>query len=329
MLYLLAALFGLLIGSFLNVCIYRLPRDQSVVWPASRCTTCGRALSWYENIPVVSYLALRGRCRTCGERISLQYPIVELLTAAIVVGALAWYGLTPLFAVRAAFACAMLVLFVVDLQHQILPNEITLPGILAGLAASFFLEPGWRSALAGAVAGAASRIFSRSSGGASAAAAITAAPCSPIKPLMRTLSPARMCSRPKHRLRLRRPIPEVLIKIESALPFSTTLKSPATIFTPAARAASAMLSATFSRTKISQPSSTINPHERKSGVAPSTARSLTVPQTASLPISPPGKKSGDTTYESVVKHKASPSPTGLPITAESDIWSSHSLRKRF
>ncbi len=152
--YLLAALFGLLIGSFLNVCIYRLPRDQSVVWPASRCTTCSRALSWYENVPVVSYLALRGRCRTCGERISLQYPIVELLTAAIVVGALAWYGLTPLFAVRAAFACAMLVLFVIDLQHQILPNEITLPGILAGLAASFFLEPGWRSALAGAVAGA-------------------------------------------------------------------------------------------------------------------------------------------------------------------------------
>ena len=102
--YFLAALFGLLIGSFLNVCIYRLPRDQSVVWPASRCTTCGRALSWYENIPVVSYLALRGRCRTCGERISLQYPIIELLTAAIVVGALAWYGLAPLFAVRAAFA---------------------------------------------------------------------------------------------------------------------------------------------------------------------------------------------------------------------------------
>ena len=152
--YLVAALFGLLIGSFLNVCIYRLPRDQSVVWPASRCTTCGRPLAWYENIPVVSYLALRGRCLTCGERISLQYPIVELLTAAIIAGALAWYGPTPLFAVRAAFACAMLVLFVIDLQHQILPNEITLPGILVGLAASFFLEPGWRSALVGAVAGA-------------------------------------------------------------------------------------------------------------------------------------------------------------------------------
>ena len=152
--YVLAALFGLLIGSFLNVCIYRLPRDQSIVWPASRCTRCGRALSWYENVPVVSYLVLGGRCRTCKEPISLQYPIVELTTAGIVVGALAWYGLTPLFVVRAAFACAMLVLFVIDLQHQILPTEITLPGIVAGLAASVFLEPGWRSALIGVIAGA-------------------------------------------------------------------------------------------------------------------------------------------------------------------------------
>jgi leader peptidase (prepilin peptidase)/N-methyltransferase len=152
--YFLAALFGLLIGSFLNVCIWRLPKDESIVWPASRCTSCARELAWYENIPVFSYLALRGRCRTCRSRISIQYPIVELTTAAIVAGALAWYGLTPLFFVRAAFACAMLVLFVIDLQHQILPNEITIPGILIGLVASFFLDPGWRSALIGAFAGA-------------------------------------------------------------------------------------------------------------------------------------------------------------------------------
>jgi leader peptidase (prepilin peptidase) / N-methyltransferase len=153
MLLLLAALFGLVIGSFLNVCIYRLPLDQSIVWPASRCTTCGRELSWYENVPVFSYAALRGRCRTCGEHISLMYPIIELVTAALFAGLLAWYGLTPLFAVRLVFACAMLVLFVIDLQHQILPNEITLPGIAIGLLASVFLEPGWRDALIGAVAG--------------------------------------------------------------------------------------------------------------------------------------------------------------------------------
>ncbi|RPJ70982.1 MAG: prepilin peptidase [Acidobacteria bacterium] len=151
----LAGLFGLLIGSFLNVCIYRLPRDLSIVWPASRCTTCGRELSWYENIPVISYLALRARCRSCGERISPMYPLIEIVTALIFAGALAWYGLTPLFAVRLVFACAMVVLSVIDLQHQILPNEITLPGIAVGLVASVFLEPGFRDALIGAVAGAA------------------------------------------------------------------------------------------------------------------------------------------------------------------------------
>ena len=119
----LAGLFGLLIGSFLNVCIYRLPRDLSIVWPASRCTTCGRELSWYENIPVFSYVALRGRCRSCGERISPMYPVIETVTALIFAGALAWYGLTPLFAARLVFACAMLVLFIIDLQHQILPER--------------------------------------------------------------------------------------------------------------------------------------------------------------------------------------------------------------
>ncbi len=150
----LAGLFGLLIGSFLNVCIYRLPRDLSIVWPASRCTTCGRELSWYENIPVFSYVALRARCRSCGERISPMYPVIEIVTALIFAGALAWYGLTPLFAARLVFACAMLVLAIIDLQHQILPNEITLPGIAIGLVASIFLEPGVRDALIGAVAGA-------------------------------------------------------------------------------------------------------------------------------------------------------------------------------
>jgi leader peptidase (prepilin peptidase)/N-methyltransferase len=151
--FVIAALFGLVIGSFLNVCIYRLPLDQSIVWPASRCTTCGRALAWYENIPVFSYLALRARCRTCGQHISVMYPLVEVATAAMFVLWLWAFGLTPLFAVRLLFGCAMIVLFVIDMQHQILPNEITLPGIAVGLAASLFLEPGWRDALIGALAG--------------------------------------------------------------------------------------------------------------------------------------------------------------------------------
>lgn len=149
----LLGLLGLIIGSFLNVCIYRLPRRQSVNWPGSRCTTCDRALSWYENIPVVSWLVLRGRCRTCGERISAMYPLVELVTGALFVAGYVIYGWTPLLAVRLAFACAMVVLFVIDLQHHLLPNVITVPGIVIGFALSLVLPPGWKASLIGLIAG--------------------------------------------------------------------------------------------------------------------------------------------------------------------------------
>jgi leader peptidase (prepilin peptidase)/N-methyltransferase len=153
MAYLLTVLLGLIVGSFLNVCIYRFPRGQSVVWPASRCTTCGREISWYENIPVLSYAALRGRCRTCGERISPMYPLIEILTAGVFAATYAAFGPTWLLPIRAVFGAAMIVLLVIDLQHQILPNEITLSGVVVGLAASFLAEPGPRDALIGAVAG--------------------------------------------------------------------------------------------------------------------------------------------------------------------------------
>jgi leader peptidase (prepilin peptidase) / N-methyltransferase len=153
MAYAIAALFGLVIGSFLNVCIYRLPRDLSIVWPASRCTTCGRELSWYENIPVFSYAALRGRCRTCGQHISVMYPLIELLTAGVFVATVAVVGLSWLLPIRLLFGSAMIVLLVIDLQHQILPNEITLSGILVGLVVSLVAPPGWRDALLGAIAG--------------------------------------------------------------------------------------------------------------------------------------------------------------------------------
>jgi leader peptidase (prepilin peptidase)/N-methyltransferase len=147
------ALAGLTIGSFLNVCIYRLPRRESIAFPASHCTSCQRPLAWYENVPVLGWIALRGRCRTCAARISVMYPLVELTTAAVFVGGGLIYGLSPLLFVRLAFACALIVLFVIDLQHQILPNVITLPGIVAGFAASVFLPPGWLSSLIGIVAG--------------------------------------------------------------------------------------------------------------------------------------------------------------------------------
>ena len=144
---------GLVVGSFLNVCIYRLPRRQSVNWPGSRCTSCDRSLSWYENIPVVSWLVLRGRCRTCGERISVMYPIVELVAGVLFAAGYLIYGSTPLLAARLAFACAMVVLFAIDLRHHLLPNVITVPGIVVGFLLSLMLPPGWKASLIGLVAG--------------------------------------------------------------------------------------------------------------------------------------------------------------------------------
>lgn len=149
----IVAAFGLVIGSFLNVCIYRLPREESVVWPASRCTSCGRALEWFENIPVLSWAVLAGRCRTCRAPVSAQYPLVELVTAVLFVGAYLAWGWTPLLAVRLLFVCGLIVLFAIDYEHQILPNVITLPGIVVGVAASLVLPPGWASALIGLLVG--------------------------------------------------------------------------------------------------------------------------------------------------------------------------------
>jgi leader peptidase (prepilin peptidase)/N-methyltransferase len=144
---------GLACGSFLNVCIYRVPRRESLNWPASHCTSCDRPLGWFENIPLVSWIVLRGRCRTCADRISPMYPAVEASTGAVFVAGYFIYGWTPLLAARLLFACAMVVLFAIDLRHRILPNVITLPGIVIGFALSFFLPPGWLASLSGLLAG--------------------------------------------------------------------------------------------------------------------------------------------------------------------------------
>jgi leader peptidase (prepilin peptidase) / N-methyltransferase len=146
-------LFGACIGSFLNVCIYRLPLGQSLVWPGSRCTSCARELSWFDNIPILSWVFLGGRCRTCRAPVSAMYPIVEATTALAFIGGYLLYGLTLLALVRVLFACALIVLFVTDLQHKILPNVITLPGIVIGFVCSFFLPPGWRDSLIGVLVG--------------------------------------------------------------------------------------------------------------------------------------------------------------------------------
>jgi leader peptidase (prepilin peptidase)/N-methyltransferase len=148
-----AALFGAIAGSFLNVCIHRLPLGTSIVWPGSACPHCGRSLAVIENIPIVSYLALRGRCRTCGAPISARYPTIEALTAAMF--ALGWwyYGPGVLLASRLVLGCALIALFEIDREHHLLPHAITLPGIVAGFIFSCFTEPGWQSSLLGILVG--------------------------------------------------------------------------------------------------------------------------------------------------------------------------------
>ena len=149
----IAALAGLCVGSFLNVVIYRLPRGQSLVSPRSRCRHCGYSLRWYDNVPVLSWLWLRGRCRQCGAAVSWQYPVVELVTAALFV-VVVW--MTPpgaLLASRLLLVCILIALFGIDLEHQILPNSITLPGIVIGLVFSMVAPPGVRDALVGAALG--------------------------------------------------------------------------------------------------------------------------------------------------------------------------------
>ena len=148
-----AGAFGGVIGSFLNVCIHRLPRQQSVVWPPSQCPKCGHQLTWYKNVPVVSYLALRGRCKNCRAPISPRYPIVEAITAVMFAIAIWYYGPGVLLAQRLLLGCVLIVLFAIDLEHHLLPNAVTLPGIAVGFAFSFFTQPGWVASLAGIVAG--------------------------------------------------------------------------------------------------------------------------------------------------------------------------------
>jgi leader peptidase (prepilin peptidase) / N-methyltransferase len=147
------ALFGLAVGSFLNVCIHRIPRRQSLMHPPSRCPACGQRLRWYDNVPVLGYLWLGGRCRACRAPISVRYPLVELATMAVFLLHLAAFDWGPLLVVRLVFASAMIVLFAIDLEHHLLPNVITLPGIAVGLLCSLFVPPGLLDALIGAALG--------------------------------------------------------------------------------------------------------------------------------------------------------------------------------
>jgi leader peptidase (prepilin peptidase)/N-methyltransferase len=138
---LLIGLLGLLVGSFLNVVIYRLPRGESLLRPASRCPGCGTPIKPWENIPVVSWLILRGRCRSCGASISARYPVIEALTAAAFVGAALTRGVDDDLAVWLPFVAMLIAVAGIDLDHRIIPNKILLPAAIWGLAATIAFRP--------------------------------------------------------------------------------------------------------------------------------------------------------------------------------------------
>ena len=148
----LALAVGLVVGSFSNVCIHRLPERQSVVRPRSRCPRCGAPIGAADNVPILSYLFLRGRCRACRATISPRYPLVEAANGAMYFALARLMGPTPAAVVAMAFVTALLILTLIDYDHQLLPDAITLPGIAVGLAASFL--PGPPTPLSSAVAAA-------------------------------------------------------------------------------------------------------------------------------------------------------------------------------
>jgi leader peptidase (prepilin peptidase)/N-methyltransferase len=138
-LYFIVGLFGLCFGSFLNVCISRLPRKESIVLPRSHCPRCNHAIRWYDNIPLISYLVLRARCRDCHALISPLYPAVEALTAMLLILTFHVYGLGPEFIKYALFGMLLIVLIFTDLLDRRIPHAVTIFGISVGLVFSFFI----------------------------------------------------------------------------------------------------------------------------------------------------------------------------------------------
>jgi leader peptidase (prepilin peptidase)/N-methyltransferase len=130
---------GLIVGSFSNVCIYRIPKNESIIYPASHCPKCRTKIKPIDNIPLLSYILLKGRCRNCKSKISLQYPIVEFLTGLIYLIIYLTYGLSIQSLIYIILASALLIIAFIDLNEQIVPDEISLPGIVAGFILSFFV----------------------------------------------------------------------------------------------------------------------------------------------------------------------------------------------
>ncbi|HNY51636.1 MAG TPA: prepilin peptidase [Smithella sp.] len=151
---LFAFIFGAAIGSFLNVCIFRLPENNSIIKPSSQCPYCHHPIRFYDNIPIISYFVLQGKCRDCRGRISWRYPLVEIITALLSLILFLKFGLSLNFLVFFIFTAVLIVITFIDLDHQIIPDVLTLPGIpLFFLAAVFLVKVPWKDALIGLLIG--------------------------------------------------------------------------------------------------------------------------------------------------------------------------------
>jgi leader peptidase (prepilin peptidase)/N-methyltransferase len=139
MIYILLFVFGSIIGSFLNVCIYRMPRNESLVSPGSRCTSCKKSIPWYDNIPFLSYILLGGRCRFCKAKISFRYFIVELMSASAALILYMNFGFAPKFWIYSLLTFALIVVTFIDLEFQIIPDRISIGGIFLGVISSIFI----------------------------------------------------------------------------------------------------------------------------------------------------------------------------------------------
>lgn len=153
MIYALTLILGLLFGSFFNVCIYRIPRGESIVFPASHCPKCHQSIKPWDNIPIVSFLLLRGKCRSCDAAISWRYPLVELLTALLFLTIVHTFAVSWATLFYLIFASALLIISFIDLDYQIIPDKISLPGIVVGIIASFFFPIAWYESVLGALVG--------------------------------------------------------------------------------------------------------------------------------------------------------------------------------
>lgn len=150
----LVILIGLALGSFSNVCIYRIPQRKSILLPRSFCPKCGAKIRFYDNIPLLSYIFLKGRCRDCKTKISVQYPLVEFITSALLVLAYLRFGLSWDFAARSILILFMILTFFIDLKHRIIPDVLTFPGIILGFLLSFVVtSPSVLNSLLGILVG--------------------------------------------------------------------------------------------------------------------------------------------------------------------------------